>query len=89
MAPVDMQNSKLIVTAGEPSEARAEVAGSMSDPCHELRVAVTPADSTGHDQPRGVLGGGHEHGVHHGDRAVQRHDPIGKLRERTFYGESE
>jgi hypothetical protein len=43
---VDLGTSQLLVTATEPAQAKAVINGTMPDPCHSLRVEVTPADST-------------------------------------------
>lgn len=45
-ATVDMTNSQLIVTATEPAQAKVVLNGTMPDPCHSLRVVVTPPDTT-------------------------------------------
>ena len=45
---MDLANSQLVVTTSDPAQAKAVLSGSMSDPCHFLRVVVTPlgADNT-------------------------------------------
>jgi hypothetical protein len=43
---LDMNASQLVVNASEPVQVRAVLTGSMPDPCHSLRVLVTPADSS-------------------------------------------
>jgi hypothetical protein len=42
---VDMTTSQLLVTASEPAVVRVVLSGTMPDPCHNLRVEVTPADA--------------------------------------------
>ncbi len=42
---MDLPNSQLTVTASDPAQAKASLSGSMSDPCHFLRVVVTPPDA--------------------------------------------
>ena len=42
---LDLPNSQLVVTASDPAAAKAVLSGSMSDPCHFLRVVVTPPDA--------------------------------------------
>ncbi len=42
---LDLTASLVVVTVGEPAQAQAILKGSMSDPCHALRVVVTPADA--------------------------------------------
>jgi hypothetical protein len=46
MVTVDMDGSQLTVIATEPAEANAILVGTMPDPCHTLRVVVTPADAS-------------------------------------------
>ncbi len=46
MVTVDMNASQLTVIATEPAEANAILVGTMPDPCHTLRVVVTPADDS-------------------------------------------
>ncbi len=45
---LDLANSQLMVTTSDPAQAEAILTGSMPDPCHVLRVVVTPpgADNT-------------------------------------------
>lgn len=42
---LDLANSQLAVTASDPAAAKAVLTGNMSDPCHFLRVVVTPPDA--------------------------------------------
>jgi hypothetical protein len=42
---LDMASSKLIVTSGEATDASAILQGSLPDPCHQLRIVFTPANS--------------------------------------------
>ncbi len=42
---LDLSTSQLVVTASDPAQAKASLTGSMSDPCHSLRVVVTRADA--------------------------------------------
>jgi len=43
---LDMAASHIVVTASEPAQAKAVLTGTMPDPCHSLRVVVTPADAS-------------------------------------------
>jgi hypothetical protein len=43
---VDINASQLSVVASEPAQANAILVGTMPDPCHSLRVVVTPADAS-------------------------------------------
>jgi hypothetical protein len=43
---LDMANSQIVVIATEPAQAKAVLAGNLSDPCHFLRVVVTPPDTS-------------------------------------------
>lgn len=43
---IAMDTSKVIVTASSPAQATVLLTGTMPDPCHTLRVVVTPADSS-------------------------------------------
>jgi hypothetical protein len=45
MVNLDMNASQVVVTASEPAQAEAVLSGTMPDPCHNLRVVVTPADT--------------------------------------------
>ena len=42
---LDLTTSQLVVTATDPAQAKAVLTGNMPDPCHSLRVVVTPADA--------------------------------------------
>ncbi len=42
---LDMANSQVIVIASEPTQAIANLEGDLPDPCHQLRVVVTPPDA--------------------------------------------
>jgi hypothetical protein len=42
---LDLTTSQLVVTVTEPPQAKTVLVGSMPDPCHSLRVVVTPADA--------------------------------------------
>jgi hypothetical protein len=42
---LEMENSDVVVVAYEPSQAFANLVGNLSDPCHNLRVVVTPPDT--------------------------------------------
>lgn len=42
---LDMINSQIVVTASEPAQVKAILAGNLPDPCHYLRVVVTPPDA--------------------------------------------
>jgi hypothetical protein len=42
-----MAGSLLIVTATKPVQVKANLTGSLPDPCHDLRVMMSPADSGG------------------------------------------
>jgi hypothetical protein len=39
-----MENSSVVVIPSQPAETRLELSGSLPDPCHELRVVVSPPD---------------------------------------------
>ncbi len=41
---LDLSASQLVVTATDPAQAKVTLTGNMPDPCHTLRVVVTPAD---------------------------------------------
>lgn len=43
---LELATSQLVVTASEPAQAKVTLSGSMTDPCHFLRVVVTPPDAT-------------------------------------------
>jgi hypothetical protein len=43
---LDMTNSQLVVIATDPAQAKANLIGNLSDPCHFLRVIVTPPDAS-------------------------------------------
>jgi hypothetical protein len=43
---LDVASSQLVVIASQPAQAKAVLAGNMSDPCHFLRVVVTPPDTS-------------------------------------------
>ncbi len=43
---LDLTNSQLVVTVTEPAQVKAVLAGSMPDPCHSLRVVVTPTTAS-------------------------------------------
>jgi hypothetical protein len=42
---LEMESSSLVVMESYPIQVSAILNGSLSDPCHQLRVVVTPADS--------------------------------------------
>lgn len=41
---LDAENSRLVVGAEPPVKASLTLIGNLSDPCHQLRVVVTPAN---------------------------------------------
>ena len=41
---LDIENSSLLVMESYPIQVSATLNGSLSDPCHQLRVVVTPAN---------------------------------------------
>jgi hypothetical protein len=43
---LDLANSQLVVIATQPIQAKAVLTGNLSDPCHFLRVIVTPPDTS-------------------------------------------
>jgi hypothetical protein len=43
---LELATSQLVVTASDPAQAKAVLTGNMSDPCHSLRVVVTPPDAS-------------------------------------------
>ncbi len=45
LVTLDIANSKLEVSVGEPVTVQAILNGNMPDPCHSLRVVATPADA--------------------------------------------
>jgi hypothetical protein len=42
---LDMESSSLLTTGSQPIEASAILEGNLPDPCHQLRIVFTPADS--------------------------------------------
>ena len=42
---MDMENSSLLVMESYPVQVSAQLNGSLSDPCHQLRVVVVPANT--------------------------------------------
>jgi hypothetical protein len=42
---MDMENSSLLIMESYPIQVRASLVGSLSDPCHQLRIVVTPAEA--------------------------------------------
>jgi hypothetical protein len=42
---LDLPTSQVVVTLGEPVTVEAILTGNLPDPCHSLRVVVTPADA--------------------------------------------
>ncbi len=42
---VDLENSDLLIMESYPIQVSAMLKGSLSDPCHQLRVVVTPANT--------------------------------------------
>ena len=42
---VDLENSDLLIMESYPIQVSAMLNGSLSDPCHQLRVVVTPANT--------------------------------------------
>jgi hypothetical protein len=42
---LDMENSDLLIMESYPIQVSAVLDGSLSDPCHQLRVVVNPADA--------------------------------------------
>ena len=42
---LDVENSRLVVGDEPPVKARLTLIGNLSDPCHQLRVVVTPANA--------------------------------------------
>lgn len=45
---LDLENSSLLVMESYPIQVSATLNGSLSDPCHQLRVVVTPANEQNH-----------------------------------------
>jgi hypothetical protein len=43
---LELENSDVVVVAYEPSQATVHLRGNLSDPCHLLRVVVTPPDNS-------------------------------------------
>jgi hypothetical protein len=43
---LDLENSQLVITASDPAQAMATLNGNLTDPCHFLRVVVTPPGTT-------------------------------------------
>jgi hypothetical protein len=43
---LDLASSQLMVTATEPAQANVTLSGTLPDPCHFLRVVVTPPDNS-------------------------------------------
>jgi hypothetical protein len=41
---LDLENSSLLVMESYPIQVSATLNGSLSDPCHQLRVVITPAN---------------------------------------------
>ncbi len=39
---LELENSTLVVSQGQPAEVSVTLKGSLSDPCHKLRVVVSP-----------------------------------------------
>ena len=86
---LDLTTSQLVVTVTDPPQAKAVLVGSMPDPCHSLRVVVTPADANNTIKHRCLFPGGSDHRLYHGDRAVYRLDPLGQLFHRTLHRDGE
>ena len=42
---MDMENSSLLVMESYPVQVSANLVGSLSDPCHQLRIVVRPANA--------------------------------------------
>ena len=42
---MDLENSELLIMESYPIQVSAMLNGSLSDPCHQLRVVVTPANA--------------------------------------------
>jgi hypothetical protein len=42
---IELENSSLTIMESFPIQVNANLTGSLSDPCHELRVVVTPANT--------------------------------------------
>jgi len=40
---LELENSRLVVNKSQPAQVSLILNGSLSDPCHQLRVLVTPA----------------------------------------------
>ena len=43
---LDMANSKILIQEGLPIQASVQLVGNLSDPCHQLRVVITPSDAS-------------------------------------------
>jgi hypothetical protein len=41
---IDLENSQIVTSPSEPTQVQAILQGNLSDPCHNLRVVVTPPD---------------------------------------------
>ena len=41
---LDLENSSLLIMESYPIQVSATLSGNLSDPCHQLRVVVTPAN---------------------------------------------
>lgn len=42
---LDMDNSRVVVSNETPTQVSVQLSGSLADPCHELRVVVSPANA--------------------------------------------
>ena len=42
---LDLANSKFIIGETSPFEVQANIVGNLPDPCHSLRIVVTPPDA--------------------------------------------
>jgi hypothetical protein len=47
-ATVDLDASYLVVSDSKPALVGAVIKGNLSDPCHHLRVTVSPPDENNH-----------------------------------------
>lgn len=43
---LDLEGSSIFIKPSDPTQVEAILNGNLSDPCHELRVVVTPADAS-------------------------------------------
>jgi len=42
---LDLESSRLIIAGTQPNQVSASLVGNLPDPCHQLRIVITPADA--------------------------------------------